>query len=205
MRILTVDDDPVVRRLVRRVLEDAGHEVAEAGSGVEGLEVWERERLPLVITDCLMPHMDGAALCRHIRQLEGDRYTYVIMLTVSETQDAIAAGFAAGADDYITKPFSRRELLMRVAAGVRLLELQDALAAKIAELQAALARVDTLEGLLPMCAYCKRIRDDAGHWHPVDAYIQERTDVSFSHGLCKDCYESTVLPELEQLRTSRSG
>ncbi len=83
--------------------------------------------------------------------------------------------------------------------GVRVLQLQEALAARVAELGEALARVKQLQGLVPICSYCKKIRDDNNYWQQVEAYLGEHAAARFSHGICPDCWEHVVRPQVSQL------
>ena len=115
----------------------------------------------------------------------------------------IVTGLEAGADDYIVKPFNREELRARVRVGVRMLELQAILADRVRELEDALVRVKQLQGLLPICSYCKKVRDDRNYWQQVEAYIEGHSDAKFTHGICPECREKYVVPELERLRQLR--
>lgn len=187
MKLLVADDDPSMRQVVQRTLRGLDVEVLVAADGAEAATLWQQERPQLVITDWMMPGTDGPALCRLIREADAPEYTYIILLTACETPSEIVRGLEAGADDYVTKPFHRDELILRVKAGLRVLSLEAALSARITELQEALERVRVLEGLLPICSYCKQIRDDGGHWHPFEDYIGSHTDVDFTHGICPTC------------------
>ncbi len=205
LKVLVADDQPTVRALVAHVLENAGYEVLQACNGAEAIKLWEVERPPLVITDWIMPEMDGEALCRHIRRARVDPYTYVIMLTMRDEQEAVVGGLEAGADDYIKKPFDKPELLLRVRTGVRVINLEARLADKISELEEALGRVHTLEGILPTCAYCGRIRDENNNWHKLEDYIAQTTRAEFSHGYCPECAAKYVLPQLDRAQRVGSG
>jgi len=187
MKLLVADDDPSMCQLVARTVEFVGAEVLLAHDGAQALQLWQQERPRLVITDWMMPGTNGTELCRQIRSAGGSDYTYIIMLTACEATSEIVEGLEAGADDYVTKPFHREELIMRVKAGLRILLLEEALSDHIAGLQEALARVRVLEGLLPICSYCKKIRDDAGEWQGVEHYIGAHTGVDFTHGICPTC------------------
>lgn len=187
MKLLVADDDPSLRRLVWHTLQRLEAEVLIACDGDEALRLWQQERPQLVLTDWMMPGVNGTELCRLIREDVDADYTYIIMLTACEAPDAIVRGLQAGADDYVVKPFHREELVLRVKAGLRVLALESALCQRIAELQAALERVRVLEGLLPICSYCKQVRDESGEWHPVEHYIGSRAGVDFTHGVCPTC------------------
>jgi CheY-like chemotaxis protein len=141
----------------------------------------------IVLLDWMLPDMDGPDVCRSIRARTGSTPTYVILLTARGTHADIVQGLDAGADEYLVKPFDVDELRARLNAGARILGLQDRLAQQVMELEAALANIRKLTGLLPICAYCKSIRDDSNYWHRVEEYVSEHADVTFSHGICPKC------------------
>lgn len=153
----------------------------------------------------MMPVLDGVDVCRKARQTKGLESLYIILVTSRDSEEDIVAGLDAGANDYITKPFQPRELKARVGVGERVVELQQQLANRVVELEEALGRVKTLQGLLPICSYCKKIRDDGNYWKQVEGYIEEHADVSFSHGICPDCYTSIVEPQLADLEAQLSS
>jgi len=147
--------------------------------------------------------MDGLELCRRIRALSKPLKPYLIFVTARAGTQDIVTGLTAGADDYIVKPFQRGELRARVRVGERLLELQTILADRVKELEDALARVKLLHGLLPICSYCKKVRDDRNYWQQVESYIEEHSEAQFTHGICPECRTKFVEPELERLRQQR--
>ncbi len=136
-----------------------------------------------------MPGMDGLEICRRLRSREVLRYVYVILLTARDRAADVVAGLEAGADDYVTKPFDWNELHSRLRTGKRVQLLQSQLAAKVEDLESALAHVKTLQGLLPICMHCKRIRDDANTWHRLESYIEDHSNALFTHSLCRKCLE----------------
>ena len=195
MRILIAEDDFTSRGMLAAVLKKAGHEPVET---VNGLEAWGALQQPeaprLVILDWMMPEMDGLEVLRRVRALPGDRPPYILMLTSKTDKAEIIAGLDAGANDYLPKPFDVGELRARVEVGRRMVEMQDELAGKIGELQRALAEIKTLRGIVPICASCKKIRDDHGYWSQVEVYVRDHTEAEFSHGICPECMKK-LYPE----------
>jgi CheY-like chemotaxis protein len=135
----------------------------------------------------MMPEMDGTEICRRVRNMLGSDYTYIILLTARGQKEDVVEGLEAGADDYITKPFDQAELRSRLRAGERILELKSSLAQKVRELEDALQHVRSLQGLLPICMHCKKIRDETQMWRRMEAYIEDHSDAKFSHALCDEC------------------
>lgn len=190
MRVLIAEDDPVSRRLLQAALIKWGYEVTVTSNGKEAWQALQATDAPsLLILDWLMPEMDGVEICREVRQLPALKSAYIILLTSRGSKEDIVKGLEAGADDYVTKPFDHGELRARVQVGSRVVQLQSALADRVNELEEAIASVKTLQGLLPICCYCKKIRDDGNYWHRVESYISGHANVRFSHGICPDCSE----------------
>jgi response regulator RpfG family c-di-GMP phosphodiesterase len=129
---------------------------------------------------------------------------YIILLTAKATKENIVEGLIAGADDYLMKPFHDEELRARLQTGVRITKLQYDLAARVVQLEEALARVKQLQGLLPICSYCKKIRDDGDYWQGVESYIAQHTDAEFSHSVCPGCYATHLKPELEKIKLEKT-
>jgi len=135
----------------------------------------------------MMPVMDGLEVVRHIRSVLPSRPCYIILLTAKSDKKDIINGLNAGADDYISKPFDPGELFARLEVGRRLIEMQERLAEKVDELKHTLDQIKTLRGIVPICMYCKKIRDDSGYWHEVEVYVHDHSNADFSHGLCLEC------------------
>lgn len=190
MKILIAEDDPFSRRVLAATLDKFGYEVVVAADGAEAWSMIQREEAPkLAILDWMMPGVDGVEICRRIRQKPTATPPYLILLTAKSNKEDIVAGLEAGANDYLTKPFDRRELHARVQVGAQVLELQRTLAERVYELEAALSQVKQLQGLLSICSYCKKIRDEQHFWQRIDSYFAEHANVLFSHGICPDCYD----------------
>jgi DNA-binding response OmpR family regulator len=200
MRVLIADDEATSRHLIQATLEGWGFEVLVAVDGWEALRVLQGSKGPeIAMLDWMMPEIDGLDVCRRMRATMPNAATYIILVTARGGLENVVRGLEAGADDYITKPFDPRELRARLHVGVRIVQLQKALMERFQELEDALKRVKQLQGLLPICSYCKKIRNDRNYWEQVDAYITSHSEAQFSHGVCPDCYEIHLKPQLERL------
>jgi sigma-B regulation protein RsbU (phosphoserine phosphatase) len=201
VRVLIAEDDAVSRRLLEATLAKWGYEVVVTTDGLQALDVLSQPEAPsLAILDWMMPGLDGAQVCLKARALAGERLLYMILLTAKGRKEDVVEGLTAGADDYVIKPFDRAELKARINAGERILRLQAELAARVKELELALVNVKLLQGLLPICCYCKKIRDDKNYWQQVDTYVADHSEAQFTHGICPDCRDKIVKPELERLK-----
>jgi sigma-B regulation protein RsbU (phosphoserine phosphatase) len=190
MNILIAEDDQVSCRILENTLAGWGHEVSIATDGRMAWDMLRQAESPsLAILDIMMPEMDGCEVCRKVRQLSSSIPPYLILLTAMSNKDDVVRGIQSGANDYLTKPFHREELKVRVEVGVQMLHLQRVLADRVSELEEALSQVNRLQGLLPICSYCKKVRDDQNYWQRVETYISDRIDVRFSHGICPGCFE----------------
>jgi CheY-like chemotaxis protein len=200
MKLLLADDDLITRMAVSGTLTDWGYEVVCCHDGETAWAALQQDSGPrLALLDWQMPGLDGLEICRRIRNSSTLSGVYVILLTARDSKSDVLEGLTAGADDYIAKPFDREELRLRLTTGQRILSLQTSLAERVTELEAALAQVKQLRGILPICSYCKKIRNDRDYWEQVEAFIASETDARFSHGICPDCYDSRIKPELEQM------
>ena len=200
LRVLVADDEPVSRTVVGAMLKKAGYEVCFAP---DGEQAWQQLAVPnppsIALLDWEMPGLAGPEVVERIRARGEQAPTYVILLTSRDSSADIVTGLKAGADDYVTKPANEDELIARVNVGARMVELQTALADRVRHLEEALANVKALQTLLPMCAYCKAIRNDQNYWEKVETYFHEHSGVSFSHSYCPTCYDRFVKPQLDAL------
>ena len=227
--IMVVEDSATQALLVQSLLEENGYRAIVARDGRDAISLL-KERIPdLLISDIMMPEMDGYTLCREIKSCEQWRHIPVILLTqLSEAED-IVKGLESGADNFVTKPFNPELLISQVEyllvntlmrkgsraeiginvffAGKRhnitsgrkqILDLlfstyENSLAQKRElekknrELKEALETVKTLQGIIPICANCKKIRDDKGAWSQMESYISKHSEAQFSHGICPEC------------------
>jgi CheY-like chemotaxis protein len=188
MKVLIAEDDRVSRTLLQATLSRLGHEVVTTENGAQAWEILQAGGGPrLAILDWMMPKLDGVEVCRKIREHDDLPYVYVILLTAKGQKKDVVAGLEAGADDYLVKPFDPQELSSRISVGERILNLEAALEGKVRELKEALSHVKQLQGLLPICMHCKKIRDDRDTWHRVESYIEEHSGAMFTHSLCEEC------------------
>lgn len=193
MNILIAEDDPVSGRILQKTLTAWGYDVLVATDGGVAWDILQQPDAPsLAILDIMMPEMDGCEVCRKVRQLPSLIQPYLILLTALSSKKDLVKGIQAGANEYLTKPFHRAELKVRVEGGMRMLELQRILSARVAELEVALSQVKQLQALLPFCSHCHKVRDDQNYWQKIDRYISERIDVEFTHGICPKCLEQVT-------------
>lgn len=190
MKILAVEDDKMALMMMRQALLRLGHEVIEARDGREAWAKLQREPVRVVVSDWEMPEADGLELCRRIRARRKADYAYFILVTARDaSEENQQNAMDAGVDDFLTKPLDVFELRMRLRTAERILKYT--------------TQVRQLEELLPICSYCKKIRDDQNYWQQMEGYINERTGSEFSHSICPDCYQRVIVPELEKLKAQQ--
>jgi len=191
VRALIADDDRVTASVISSSVSAWGFDVVVAHDGNEAWALLSETPPPsLAIVDWEMPGLDGPELCRRLRADATRAHLYLLLLTARSSPTDVVEGLEAGADDYLVKPVNLSELRARLHVGVRVVSLQERLANKVAELQATLDKVRQLRGLLPICSYCKRIRNDQNYWERVEVYVTEHTDAKFTHGICPTCLEA---------------
>jgi sigma-B regulation protein RsbU (phosphoserine phosphatase) len=192
MKVLAVEDDKVSRVILVRSLEKLGHEVLQAASGEEAWTIWLRDKPRIVVSDWQMPGLDGLSLCRRFRAQQDQDYIYFILITgATDSGSNRRVAAEAGVDDFLTKPIDMSALWMRLRVAERILKYT--------------TQVHRLEEMMPMCSYCKKIRDDKNYWQQIESYINERTGTEISHSVCPDCYKRVVVPELERLKAEALG
>lgn len=188
MRILIADDDPVSRRLLEVTIQKAGYEPVVAADGREAWRIIENPDVPAMwVLDWMMPGLPGIELCRRARSLRLPRSPYIILLTALTKPSDIVQGLDSGANDYVTKPFQQLELLARINVGVRMLQMQDDLMARISALEAALAELKELRGIIHICSYCGKLISSEAVWREMEAYVKANPNSAYSHGICESC------------------
>ena len=178
------EDDPVSAKVLQIALAKFGYEPSIARDGVEAWEKFDQEPVRLIVSDWMMPGLDGLSLCEKVRARAQTPYTYFILLTANHTSaHNYELASAAGVDDFLTKPLDRETIRMRLQVAERILKYT--------------AEIRQLKEMIPMCVYCRKVRDEHDYWDMVESYIQKETGSRFSHGACPDCYEK----QLSKLQT----
>jgi len=189
LKVLAVEDDSVSRTVLNAALRRLGHKVVLANSGEQAWEALRDGDIRVVVSDWTLPGIDGLELCRKVRARSGAEYVYFILLTARGATAANRASAAdSGVDDFLSKPLDFSELWMRLRVAERILKYT--------------TQVRLLEELLPICSYCKKIRDDRNYWQQMESYISQRTGTDFSHSVCPDCYQGVILPQIEELKSA---
>jgi len=185
MKILMVEDDPIAAAVLEASLRQLGHEVEVARDGAAGWQRFAAVPRRLVISDWMLPGLDGLELCRRIRA-QGGEYTFFILLSnLGNSVENLDQAMEAGADDFLAKPVKPAELKARLRVAERILNYA--------------TQVRQLQEIIPICGYCKKMRDDKNYWSQVEEYIGKQAGSSFSHGVCPDCYDRVLVPQMRQI------
>ena len=185
MKVLAIEDQPVAALHLRAVITSLGHEAELVTNATEAWKQLTHGGFRVVVSDWRMPGMDGLDLCKMVRNRGGDYVYYILISSTKITRESRAAALAAGVDDFLAKPVDPDELGMRLHVAERIIGLA--------------AQVKQLESFLPICSHCKKIRDDRKYWQEIETYFSQRQGTRFSHGICPDCYEQVVAPQLRAL------
>lgn len=214
-RLLFIDDEEINRSNFQQTFAGE-YEILLASSGEEALAiVAQEEGLALILSDQRMPGLSGAEVLARAREIAP--HTERIMITgYSEPDDIMAAINQGHVFRYILKPWASGELRIAIIHAVERYQLRQenrallaALEIKNAELE-ELVRSRTLElknlqSLLPICSYCRKIRDDKNSWHELEVYLHQHSDILFTHGICPRCYDKVMTEELGQPRRKKPG
>ena len=185
MKVLAIEDQPVAAMQLMAVLRSLGHEAEHVKDATEAWSRLTHGGYRVIVCDWRMPGIDGMGFCRMIRERGGD-YVYFILISSNRvTRENRQLALAAGVDDFLMKPVEADELGLRLHVAERIIGLT--------------AQVQRLETFLPICGYCKKIRDDKKYWQEIETYFTQQQGARFSHGICPDCYEREMVPQLRQL------
>ena len=194
MKVLIADDQPVTLNRLTAMVTKWNYKPVPASDGDQAWEILQSLDAPrLAVVDRQMPGRTGDEICRLARRHLRDQPLHIILVTATLLSvEEKVNGLNAGADDYLVQPYDPIELRARLRVGERLILLERELRDRVKELESAMAQVHQLQGLLPICMDCKKIRDDQNYWHQVEHYITERTAASFTHSLCPGCFHKRV-------------
>jgi sigma-B regulation protein RsbU (phosphoserine phosphatase) len=191
MKVLVADDDLSMRRLLSALLERWGFDTIAVSDGNAAWEALEQNPgLQLAILDWQMPGPDGPEICTRLRMPEVGSSAYVILLTVMDREEDIIKGLESGANDYITKPFKPAELRARIRVGERVVRLQSALKEQVGGLRQALDHIKTLKSVLPVCAKCRKVRNEEAVWQKFQDYMVTHWQEAEEEALCADCLKN---------------
>jgi DNA-binding response OmpR family regulator len=183
--ILVVDDQPANLKVLLSFLQEHDYRVYMVDSGQRALDILPKIQPDLILLDVMMPGMNGFEICRRIKADKDLAALPIIFMTALDSVGDKVTGFSAGAVDYITKPFQQTEVLARINTHITLRKRER-------ELEEALEEIKKMTGILPICSYCKQIRNDEGYWQQVEEYISEHSEAMFSHGVCPACYRKEM-------------
>jgi DNA-binding response OmpR family regulator len=190
MNVLIAEDDAPSRLMLQSLLTRWGYSVIPACDGNEAWRILGEPGHPhILVLDWIMPGIEGPEIVQRLREREPDQLYYAIIITSRNDKNSAVSALDRGADDFVGKPFDIAELRARVAVGNRILGLQNALSTHLQQLEDTLARVKRLEGIIPICMYCKKIRGDHNSWNQLEQYITDHSEAEFSHGICPRCAE----------------
>ena len=190
MKILVVDDDPTIRLVVQATVQGMGHEAVVCESGKPAGQRLKEGHYPMIITDWMMPDIDGLQLTQLVRRTPSDSYTYVIMLTSKTSRDDYFKAIDAGVDAFLPKPVDRAMLEAQVRIGIRILGREE--------------HASRLESLMTVCMECKRVRDK-GEWVNLESFVSRTYRVRPSHGYCPTCFDQKIIPEMRAFGISTEG
>src|SRR4030095_3989929 len=204
-RVLVAEDDEKTRKALVFLLQRHGFAVTLADDGQTAFEILIAPDPPqIALLDWQVLRLDGLHVCRAVRTLPAKNYTYMIMVTARDQAADVLAAFAAGVDDFLSKPVDGSQLLARLRCGERVLSLEERGLQRIRELEDALEEVRQLKRLLPICMYCKKVRDAGDYWQEIEAYIHAHTGTDFSHGICPSCMEKVAKGKLSDDPVARA-
>jgi sigma-B regulation protein RsbU (phosphoserine phosphatase) len=178
LKVLLVEDENVSLRLQKKMLEGWGHEVTACENGKVACELFSAIQYDVVVSDWMMPELDGLELCNRIRSISKRDYCYFILVTAKSRGENLIQAIDAGVDDYLTKPVDSVELRVRLKVAERIVNLR--------------SDVRVLQGLLPMCAWCKSIRDDSNLWESLEGYFSSHTSAELTHAICPRCLDKQL-------------
>lgn len=189
--IIIAEDQSITRLRLTETLQGMGHKVRAFPNGSAAWKEFNIQPSRVVISDWQMPEMDGPELCRKVRAREHTNYTYFILVTGMETEEAdYQLASEVGTDDFLSKPLTTESLWRRLRVARRILTFMQ--------------EIGQLKELIPICAYCRQVREDDDYWSNIEQYVQSHTRSRFSHGICPQCY-AKVMHDFELERAAEAA
>ena len=185
MDILISEDNAASRHALKRTLEELGHRVFDTATGEDAWEFFQSAPVRVIVSDWKMPGMSGTELCAKVREYPGRSYVYFILLTAMTGEENYREAMKHGVDDFLPKPLDKTELAIRLEVCSRIVSFRNEL--------------NALKQIIPICSYCKSIRQDTEYWESVEEFLLKNLERDISHGICPDCYENVVEPSLHKL------
>jgi sigma-B regulation protein RsbU (phosphoserine phosphatase) len=185
MKVLIVENDPISRLYMEASLATLGMGSEIAESGEEALAILKNEPIRLIVCDWLLPDISGLDFCRQVRERKGEYVYFILYLHADATKEIEDAAIEAGVDDFLQKPVNLRDLRIRLHVARRILDCT--------------THIQELQALVPICSYCKSVRDDEDYWQQIEKYFRDRTGSNFTHSVCPTCYERHIIPQLEAM------
>ncbi|PID78117.1 MAG: response regulator [Deltaproteobacteria bacterium] len=186
--VMVVDDNSKNLQLIGKILGKEGYSLSLLTNPERAVKTAMGKKPDLILLDVMMPVVDGFEICRSLKSFDSTKEIPVLFVTAKTETDDILKGFDVGGVDYITKPFNQGELTARVRTHIELKKSRD--------------EIKKLRGFLPICANCKKIRDDKGYWEDVEKYIASRSYIKFSHGICPECVRNNYPDIYKKIVTS---
>lgn len=188
-KVHIVEDDKTTRRLLENVTSMLGYDVRSYENGQQAWDAFTIERPQIVVSDWMLPEMDGLELCRKLRESMKESYTYFVLISAQKrSRPNLEAAINAGVDDFLKKPIGSDEIWNRMRVAERILNFNQ--------------QVRRLESLIPICCYCKKVRNDGDLWEQIEQYVNERTGADFTHSICPSCMDTHVRPQMESYKQS---
>jgi len=184
-KVLIVENDPISRLYMEASLATLGMDSEVAETGEEALAILQKQQIRLVVCDWRMADLSGLDLCRRVRARQGEYVYFILYMPVDATKANEDAAIETGVDDFLQKPVNLRELRIRLHVARRILDCTE--------------HIQKLESLIPICSYCKSVRDDEDYWQQIEKYVGERTGSAFTHSVCPECYARHVIPQFEAM------
>ena len=187
-----VEDDKSTLGLLENLICKLGYDSRSYSDGQKAYDAFSIEKPEIVISDWMLPGIDGLGLCQFLREHPADNYTYFILVTAQKrSRSNLEQAIDAGVDDFLNKPINSEAIWNRLRVAQRILHFTQ--------------QVRQLESIIPICCYCKKVRNDSDLWEQIEHYMNERTGADFSHSICPSCMTKHVRPQLDKFKADQAA